>query len=188
MEKTLLSNGIFTLNPILTPEECRDFIARTEAAGFELATISTGRGPALDLNVRNSGRVIVDDVELAGRIWQRVKEHLPRSRSGREVCGLNERFRFYRYTPGQLFDWHSDGYFERENGERSLLTFMIYLSEGYEGGETRFEGTQVAGRTGMGLVFPHGLLHTGAEVLAGTKYVIRSDVMYGRPGKFSSGW
>jgi hypothetical protein len=62
----------------------------------------------------------------------------------------------------------------------SLLTFMIYLNEGYEGGETRFESLSVAGKLGMALVFEHGLLHESAEVTGGVKYVLRSDVMYGQ--------
>ena len=33
------------------------------------------------------------------------------------------------------FDWHYDGCFERENGERSFLTFMVYLNEGFAGGD-----------------------------------------------------
>jgi hypothetical protein len=66
----------------------------------------------------------------------------------------------------------------------SLLTFMIYLNEGYAGGETRFDDAKVAGRTGMALVFHHGLVHEGAEVTEGKKYALRSDVMYGPVGKF----
>jgi hypothetical protein len=29
------------------------------------------------------------------------------------------------------------------------------------------------------LLFEHAVLHEGSEVLAGTKYVLRSDVLYG---------
>ena len=43
---------------------------------------------------------------------------------------MNERLRFYRYDIGQQFDWHYDGYFERDNGERSYLTLMVYLNDG----------------------------------------------------------
>jgi predicted 2-oxoglutarate/Fe(II)-dependent dioxygenase YbiX len=105
---------------------------------------------------------------------------------GREIRGLNERFRFYRYTEGQVFRWHHDGYFERDNGEQSVLTFLIYLNEDYLGGETNFEWTKVKGKTGMGLIFPHHLVHQGNAVLGdGVKYVIRTDVMYGRVGNFT---
>ena len=35
----------------------------------------------------------------------------------------------------------------------------------------------------MALIFEHELLHEGAAVTAGRKYVLRSDVMYGRAGQ-----
>ena len=98
---------------------------------------------------------------------------------------MNELFRFYRYAPGQKFGWHADGPYRRDNGEISLLTFMIYLNEGYRGGETRFEWTKVEGKAGMALVFEHGLIHEGAELTAGLKYVLRSDVMFGRVGQYA---
>jgi hypothetical protein len=44
---------------------------------------------------------------------------------GREVVGLNERLRFYRNDPSQKFDWHQDGYFERDDGECSQFTFGL---------------------------------------------------------------
>ena len=63
---------------------------------------------------------------------------------------------------------------------------MVYLNGDFEGGETTFEisrdPVRVVPRTGMALVFYHRLLHEGAEVLTGRKYVLRSDVMYRRWG------
>lgn len=55
---------------------------------------------------------------------------------------------------------------------------MIYLNAEYEGGATRFEAVKVNGRAGMALIFQHGLIHEGAEVLHGVKYALRSDVMF----------
>jgi hypothetical protein len=136
----------------------------------------------LDREVRNNDRVIVDDVTLAERVWNRVDAFVPRMLLGRQVRGLNERFRFYRYAPGQKFSWHADAPFQRENGELSLLTFMVYLNDAFEGGATRFESLAVKGQIGMALVFEHGLIHEGGEVSKGLKYVLRSDVRYGRPG------
>src|SRR5262245_16484921 len=185
MKLTQLGTSIFTIDDVLTPEECASMIARAEANGFEVATINTARGARVDTNTRNNDRVIVDDMELAQSLWKRVGDQVPPMHSGRQVRGLNERFRFYRYVPGQRFAWHSDGPFARDNGELSLLTFMIYLNDGYRGGATRFERTLVDGKKGMALLFDHGLVHEGAELLEGTKYVLRSDVMYGRVGQFT---
>jgi hypothetical protein len=183
--RTDLADKLFTIDAVLSHAECRAMVERAEAVGFDIATINAWEGPRVDTTVRNNDRVILDDVALASELWGRVRERIPPLRGGRQVRGLNERFRFYRYTPGQKFAWHSDGPFQRENGEISLLTFMIYLNDGYRGGATRFEWTEVDGREGMALVFDHGLVHEGAELLEGVKYVLRSDVMYGRIGQYA---
>ena len=76
-----------------------------------------------------------------------------------------------------------DGYFRRENGEQSMLTFMIYLNEEFEGDETVFmngDNTIVTPKTGMMLAFNHTFFHEGSEVVNGKKYVLRSDVMFSR--------
>ena len=72
-----------------------------------------------------------------------------------------------------------DGYYQRSNGEQSLLTFMLYLNEDFEGGETLFQnGVIIRPQTGMILVFRHTLYHEGAAVTRGRKYVLRSDIMF----------
>ena len=64
-----------------------------------------------------------------------------------------------------------------------MLTVMVYLNDVPSGGETEFQpsGFRVIPKAGTVLVFQHDLLHQGAEVLNGTKYVLRTDVMYHRP-------
>jgi prolyl 4-hydroxylase len=178
-----LTKGIFTVEGFLDPPQCAAMIRRIEAKGFEQASISTSAGTQLEQETRNNDRVIMDDPNLANELWTRIQEFTPRVLLGRQARGLNERFRFYRYKPGQKFAWHVDGAFRRDNGEMSQLTFMVYLNEGYRGGATRFEEIEVAGHLGMALVFEHALFHEGAEVLEGVKYVLRSDVMYGAVGK-----
>ncbi|MFC4312195.1 2OG-Fe(II) oxygenase [Steroidobacter flavus] len=179
MQRQDLSAGIFTISDVLTPDECQEQIAFAERQGFEVATITARDGPLLNTEVRDNDRVIVDDMEMATRIWKRVGKFVPRRSYGRQVRGLNERLRYYRYMPGQRFSWHFDGAFTRDNGEQSLLTFMIYLNDGYEGGDTRFESVSVAGKRGMALLFEHELGHEGSLLIAGVKYVLRSDVIYG---------
>lgn len=169
---------------LFTGDECRDWIELCESEGFDEAPINVGFGKTqIRKSVRNNSRVIIDDENLAFEIWQKVREHLPKTLMGRVALGLNERFRFYRYEPGQKFAYHMDGYYRRENGEQSLLTFMIYLNEDFTGGETTFmngEGTIIKPETGMVLVFNHTLFHEGSEVESGQKYVLRSDVMFSR--------
>jgi prolyl 4-hydroxylase len=185
MERQIITPAIFTVTDVLTGDECQEMIALAHARGFEAATISTWNGPRIDREARNNDRVILEDFDLAQRLWRRVESYVSRVRLARQVCGLNERFRFYRYAPDQRFSWHADAPFARDNGELSLLTFMIYLNDNYQGGETRFQSLSVHGKSGMALVFEHGLLHEGAAVTEGTKYVLRSDIMFGPVGRFS---
>lgn len=175
-------HGIQQLKHAFSQAECAAFIKQAEEIGFEPATITTVNGAELRQEVRNNDRIIFDSLELALRIWQRVALALPSVWTARSLAGLNERFRFYRYTNGQKFDWHFDGAFERSNGEKSLITVLLYLGGDYTGGETTFDvdGQQidVRGEQGDVVFFPHRLRHKGALVVEGTKYMLRTDAMY----------
>jgi prolyl 4-hydroxylase len=116
---------------------------------------------------------------------------LPAVIDGHGLVGFNERWRFYRYRPGQTFKPHRDGsYVRMESWEESQMTFMIYLNEEMTGGETRFFGDMeqaflqqrpylsVKPKEGMALAFLHSIWHEGAVVHSGQKYVLRTDVMY----------
>jgi hypothetical protein len=87
-------------------------------------------------------------------------------------------FVFIATDRGHVFRWHADRIYRRENGESSRLTFIVYLNDNYDGGETLFEEVTVSPQKGMALIFAHGYLHEGGEVLDGRKYVLRTDVMY----------
>ncbi|KAL9039339.1 MAG: hypothetical protein Q9180_002586 [Flavoplaca navasiana] len=109
---------------------------------------------------------------------------------------LNERMRFLKYTSGQYFRPHCDGMYVTPNGnERSFYTLHLYLNDSddatsgvqMEGGATRFHSLSwdeskyldVKPRVGRVLIFQHrGLLHSGDDVRNGTKYTLRTDLMY----------
>ncbi len=174
-----LPDGIGIVPDFLTAQECEQLITWTEAIGYEAAPITTNYGFEMRPDVRNNTRVIVDDVERASWLWERLRPHAPPVFEGHAAVGLNERFRFYRYDPGERFAPHRDGAFRRANGEQSRLTFMVYLNGGFTGGETNFDDVTITPQTGLGLLFDHRLIHEGAAVRSGRKYVLRSDVMYG---------
>jgi hypothetical protein len=74
---------------------------------------------------------------------------------------------------------HIDGSYKRSETEFSYYTFMIYLNDGYEGGETKFaSGEIIRPKTGTALIFEHRQRHEGAALISGIKYVLRSDIMY----------
>jgi predicted 2-oxoglutarate/Fe(II)-dependent dioxygenase YbiX len=176
---------VFLIHYFLSAEECEHLIARGEAAGFQEAPITTAAGFVFDKEVRNNARLMVDDPALAAELWERARPFIPWQRGEWQAVGLNERLRCYRYDVGERFAPHYDGCFQRANGERSHLTFLVYLNDACEGGETRFYRDnrpclEVHPACGQALVFVHEQLHEGAAVMRGRKYVLRTDVMYRR--------
>jgi hypothetical protein len=78
--------------------------------------------------------------------------------------------------------------------QKSLLTVLMYLNNGdgqdFEGGETLFldnhivsttpddHVTKVTPAAGSVVIFEHDLFHSGAPLLFGTKYVLRTDILF----------
>jgi len=175
---------LFVIHGFLSPEGCERLTERSEQLGYADAPINTAFGPLLRKDVRDNQRLLLDDPELATAWWDLAKGLLVADWCGWEAVGLNERFRFYRYDVGQRFARHTDGCFERDNGERSHFTFMVYLNDGFAGGATAFHQSRpsllVTPERGKALVFYHRQLHEGMPVVTGRKYVLRTDVMYRR--------
>ncbi len=174
---------VVTLEGVLTAAHCAELIGRIEAAGPTTAPITTAAGFVHRPDVRNNTRVMFDDGALATQLFERVRAHVPARLEGQwHLCGANERLRCYRYEAGQYFAPHFDGAFTRHRHERSLLTLLVYLNDCEAGGHTGLIELErkVAPRTGRALLFNHFLLHEGAPVQRGLKYVLRSDLMYRR--------
>ncbi len=178
MKVQQLTEGIWTIDDFLSHQECKDLISLAESRGFGEATVTTSDGPRIVKGVRNNDRVLLQDRQLADLLWLKLKAHCPTKLGLFQAERLNDLFRFYRYQPGQRFRKHRDGQVRLETGEASFITFMIYLNEGFEGGETTFQDHTVVPVTGRALCFYHELQHEGTELASGTKYVLRSDVFY----------
>jgi predicted 2-oxoglutarate/Fe(II)-dependent dioxygenase YbiX len=178
MQINHLGAGVFTIPDFLSGPECDEFIAQSEKTGYSEAAIRTEDGERLYKEARNNDRIIRDDHELALALYERARPLLPQQLDGWFISGFNERWRHYRYDKHQQFTWHQDGTVRKSTGEESLLTFMIYLNDDFEGGSTDFVWESVKPVQGMALVFPHRLRHQGAPVASGIKYVLRTDVFY----------
>ncbi|MET3880381.1 prolyl 4-hydroxylase [Chitinophaga sp. OAE865] len=180
MEKITYAPEIFIIKDFFSTEECAALIEKSEAIGYEEATVDVGGGvQRMIKGVRNNERVLYKDQAYATFIWERLKNFAPEGKDNRNASGVNELFRFYKYSTGQRFKMHKDGSFERNRFEASQYTFMIYLNEAYTGGETIFaSGEVIRPETGTALVFHHPLRHEGSLLTAGVKYVLRTDIMY----------
>jgi len=122
---------------VLTVEECKELVRRSEEKGYqELEDF-------WDPNYRSNTRVMDTDEKLAVLLWKRVKAYFPEvicedANGDWERCGINERFRFCKYTKDQKFNPHLDGKFVRNEKEESKWTIMIYLNDDFKGGTTDF--------------------------------------------------
>jgi predicted 2-oxoglutarate/Fe(II)-dependent dioxygenase YbiX len=181
IREVLREPTVFLIHGFLSSEECVSHVERAEALGFEEASI--GGSGEVYREYRDNDRVILDDADLSQATYERARPHLVAEWMMRSVSGFSERWRYYRYAPGQKFKVHGDGCHRRPNGEESQFTFLIYLNDDVEGGSTNFhlpggEVMKVRPRAGSALVFLHKHLHEGGEVTRGVKYVLRTDVMY----------
>lgn len=180
MEKIIYNNDIFVLENFLTNEECKELIEKSEDIGFEEAKVQTGSNAQSMLkSVRNNDRIMYKDEELASKLFLRAKDYLVQEFNNYQLLSLNEMFRIYKYSVGQRFKMHRDGSFIRNEVEKSFYTFLIYLNEDFEGGETEFDDLfTIKPKTGDLLVFLHPYKHEGKLLTKGLKYALRSDVMY----------
>lgn len=180
----------------LSTAECDALIEAAEGRGFTSAELD------YPPSYRNNDRQVLTDEQLAARLLRRLREGFPggieRLLPGDLIPnwrleGINERFRLCRYQPGQRFHIHQDGVHHRGSDCRSMLTFMVYLTDGddFEGGDTLFfaagpqagEGksnlvARIRPRAGSLIVFDHSIWHAGEEVTCGVKHVLRSDLLF----------
>ncbi len=171
-------NKIWTIDNFLSVKECEDLIILSENLGYVEAEVSLNSGSKMLKSIRNNYRLLYQDFNLANLLWEKLKYYCPKQIENQNVVGLNEQFRFYKYELNQRFKKHKDGSFKRNEFESSRITFMIYLNEDFEGGETSFDEQVIKPTTGKALCFFHELKHEGCALIKGVKYVLRSDIMY----------
>ncbi|KAK8058491.1 hypothetical protein PG994_008939 [Apiospora phragmitis] len=196
------------MKDVLSPEECRSIIAATETVGFLPDAPIRDDGSETSVLAHNVYWMI--DQAFHDKLWSRVEPFLPSQVDGRKARSINRRFRVYRYVPGAEYRCHFDGAWPpsginamtgkymwdaspADAKQSSLFTFLVYLNDEFEGGETTFftpspvEGVMnahpVHPTQGAIALFPHGeskgaLLHEGTGVRSGAKYIIRTDVEY----------
>lgn len=184
---SVLENLVIEISEFVDAGFCSRVIDRASTIGFERATITSENGISVSPEIRNNDRVIFDDIDLADELWSRISPHFCKDFKGLTATSLNQRFRVYRYVPGQFFDWHQDGEFNRADGAVSKFTMMIYLNGGMDGGGTSFADVfspyvfadfTIKAALGKALLFHHPLSHRGDPVNSGEKFVLRTDVMF----------
>src|SRR5947209_17767699 len=111
----VVGENVFVVPGFLPPQECDRLVVRSEALGYEAATL----GEELVPQIRNNARLILDDLPLAVSLWERAHALLPARLGPWQAVGLNPRFRFYRYTAAEAFAPHCDGSIRPEPDDES---------------------------------------------------------------------
>lgn len=167
---------LWSVEDVYTETECNNFIDFIERSSPTLAT----NNPLY----RDQDRVIKDDSEVAKELFRRLRPHLQERIDAFDLVGLNDRLRMYRYRAGQRFEPHMDHWYRPSENQITLHTVLVYFNDDFEGGETKFyeqlEQTVIPKR-GMVAIFQHKIRHEGCPVRRGTKYAMRSDVIYETP-------
>ena len=164
---------LWAVENVYTEAECRNFIELIERSSPTLAT----NNPLY----RDQDRVIRDDPDMAEDLFRRLHPYLPKQMDRLQLVGLNDRLRLYRYKQGQRFEPHMDHWYRPSENRITLHTVLVYFNDNFAGGETRFceqlEQT-VRPKRGVAVIFQHKIRHEGCVVRQGTKYAMRTDVIY----------
>ena len=180
------------LDNVFTKEECDNLIKLSEEnpENYEMAKVSYDDEQILDTSYRNNKRWLNFDKKLAETFFKKIKSYIPIEFEGNSVSCLNERLSFLKYSTGEYFRAHEDGYYIRpDNSEMSYITVQIYLNDLKEedGGATTFikdtynriyQDYSIIPKVGRVLLFEHDIEHEGSILKNGLKYCIRTDVMY----------
>ena len=176
--RSLSQSPQVTLFPrLLTPAEC-EYLRRVAEPGFR---------PSVVIDV-NSGRDVNDPIRTSdGSTMHWMIEDPAVHALNRRLAAAagntaeqGEPLQILRYRPEQQYRNHMD--FVPGVDNRRVLTALVYLNEGYGGGETKFvkTGLQVRGATGDAIVFRNAgpdkradpmSEHAGLPVTSGTKFL-----------------
>ena len=208
----LYPHHVYVSRNFLSPSECQMWIDAAEHSGVGGGFESVCHAATRYIAQRECGRIQVDDARVANALYERMrsivmhvadKVNVTHSDVMYQPVALNDNIRLYKYQKGMSFGRHFDGSSgvpacgETANTE---ITVLIYLS-GCRGGATRFypptssaggtkkkkkhNGIAFAPEQGAVLLHVHGdrcLEHEADPVLDGTKYVLRTDVVYASSG------
>jgi len=95
--------NLHLIRDVLSPEECIAIIAAGEAMAF-IPDAPIRQGEDTSILAHNFYWVV--DQAFHNKLWDRVKAFVPESVAGRQVRGINRRFRVYRYVPGAEYRCH----------------------------------------------------------------------------------
>lgn len=193
----IIKDSAWVVDDLLTPIECEQFVNKAMEEGIQ-NKISKG-----DKRHRNSTTVAIDDIDMADRIFDRIKDFIPKeiiidehytnegltSYNKKQLfgkwvpCGINSKWRVVCYPGTGHFGPHRDGARIVDENHRSLITINGYLTDrplGY-GGATRFVKDSIdanLNEDGLFTTPEEDVLHRIEADKAGKAVVFFHDLMH----------
>lgn len=162
-------------------------------AAAEHAFLIAAAAPLLEPNVvvdPQSGRLVPHPIRTSqGAAFPLVDENPAIHALNRRIAAATatdvragETLQVLRYEPGQEYRPHVDALPGVAPAQQRVMTFLIYLNDDFEGGETDFPklGVRFKGRAGDGLMFRNAssdgraderMIHAGLPVRLGVKHL-----------------
>jgi len=195
----------FVIDNFLDAAECEQLIQlanKLSSTGFHYVTEAShvdndGITHIVKLQEANKHKLSVfEHIPTIDLLWEKmepiiqphIRKFIDHTNCGQPV-GLNPRIRVLRYdaTDNDVFEPHFDAT-TKVNNMTSLLTVLIYLNDDFSGGETCYldhhisrnidSCTKIVPSTGKVVIFEHDLYHSSIPLECGTKYVLRTDVLF----------
>ncbi|XP_058772831.1 probable prolyl 4-hydroxylase 9 [Vicia villosa] len=176
-------------------KQCESIIETAKAGGLRRSNVATESGIS---DIRTSYGTSISASEDKTGVLDAIEEKIARATKLPRSHG--EKFSILRYRVGQKYNPHYDSYYTAEEGpqgSRRVVSFLVYLTDVSEGGETNFPyenglnmdrgyqfkdcvGLKIKPRKGDGILFysmfPNGTmdrtsLHGSCPVIKGEKWV-----------------
>ena len=188
-------NDLIQTIQVLTPEEVKFVNKEIDKKEFTVSSVGfadaeTGE-PRVDPTIRSSSGCFLNDDEPAAEVMhkgmnnalleyrQRLMKIHP-TFDGYPVPGgfmttsNRELIQVLEYVKNQKYTWHTDASPQPNSKEyHRKISVILYLSEDFEGGTTKFVHKQYKPPIGHALIFPSNWCfpHTGTRVTDGKKRV-----------------
>jgi hypothetical protein len=168
-----VDSNIWLINNLLTETECRYLILKTREKGFKSALNGEKHGRFNEETFINNSNILK---LIRLRLLNVFNNH---SEATFSIQNTTEVLEFYRYKKGDFVSPHSDTPIQVSESNKSNYTLVIYLNEGFEGGETFFRLNDLKIKTNQGsaVLFDQNLIHGGSKIIEGEKYILRLCIL-----------
>ena len=217
LDLNLPDNTLIIFDDLLDNDECNEIINKTHNYYMDLSAeyLKSQRDSKRILNMnKNLADIIYERIKKYIEKETDNKKLQPFGFGVNGIwspIGINHCFRHSVYhAPSIGFKPHRDSSYIEKPNTRSILTIIIYLNDDFIGGDTIFikpnsdrkigqiveeelsDGYniihKITPKKGKAIIFNHNVIHAGLDVTMGSKYIMRSDILFENLNPFTNNY